>query len=149
MAYSWVGFIAQIYWEYFEECKEFNLITIYNLDLDLMFIFKFLNRNFPFYPQLQDKFKGLSQFYALFLTNNMQDLLDKQKRDITYSYLDINRILPLLRKYNKAKNNAGGKIRDLKKKDVENLVKKLELERWTYMKIDSFGKKQILSLINP
>lgn len=97
--------------------------------MDLMFIFKFLNRNFPFYPQLQDRFKGLSQFYSLFLTNNMQDILDRQKRDITYSHLDINRILPLLRKYNKAKNNAGGRIRDLKKKDVENLVKRLELER--------------------
>jgi hypothetical protein len=29
----------------------------------------------------------------------------------------------------KPKNNAGGRIRDLKKKDVENLVKRLELER--------------------
>lgn len=48
----------------------------------------------------------------------MQDILDKQKRDISYSHIDMNRLIPILKKYNKAKNNANGKIRDLKKKDV-------------------------------
>lgn len=57
----------------------------------------------------------------------MNDILDKTKRDITYSRLDLNRIIPILRKYNKARHNAGGLIRDLKKKDVENLVKRLEM----------------------
>lgn len=41
----------------------------------------------------------------------------------------MNRVIPILKKYNKAKNNGGGKIRELKKKDVENVVKKLEMEK--------------------
>lgn len=68
----------------------------------------------------------MGQFYSFLLTNNIQDILDRQKRDITYSHLDLNRIIPILKKYNKAKHNAGGKIRDLKKKDIETIVKKLE-----------------------
>ena len=59
------------------------------------------------------------------LTNNLTDLLEKHKREISYSNLDLYRIIPVLKKYNKAKSNCGGKIRDLKKKDVENVVKKL------------------------
>ena len=102
------------------------MLTIYNLDTDLMFIYKYINKYFPFYKDLTDKFKGLSQFYVLMLTNNLNDILDKQKRDIMYSYLDLKRIISILKKYNKAKNNGGGKIRDLKKKDIENIVKKLE-----------------------
>lgn len=130
MAYSWIGYIAQLYWEYFEQCKEFNLLTIYNLEKDLIFVYKYLMKYFPFYSDLFDKFKGLSQFYEFMLTNNVQDILDKQKRDITYSHLDIPRLIPILRKYNKAKNNAGGKIRELKKKDIENVVKRLEMDKW-------------------
>lgn len=49
MAYSWIGFIAQLYWEYFEQCKEFNLLTIYNLEKDLIFVYKYLMKYFPFY----------------------------------------------------------------------------------------------------
>lgn len=30
----------------------------------------------------------------------------------------MNRIINILKKYNKAKNNGNGKIRDLKKKDI-------------------------------
>lgn len=52
------------------------------------------------------------------LTNNIQEILERQKRDIVYSHIDFQRILPILRKYNKARNNGGGKIRDLKKKDI-------------------------------
>ena len=91
----------------------------------MLFIYKFISRNFPFYPELTEKFKSLSQLYAFFLTNNIQDILDKQKRDITYSHIDLQRLIPILKKYNRAKNTAGGKIRDLKKKDIENIVKKL------------------------
>ena len=63
------------------------------------------------------------------LSNNIQDILDKQKKDIAYSHVDFHMLLPILKKYNKAKNNGGGKIRDLKKKDIENIVKKLETEK--------------------
>lgn len=91
----------------------------------MLYIYKFVNRYFTFYPDITDKFKSLSQFYSLMLTNNIQEVLEKQKRDIAYSHIDFQRLIPILRKYNKAKNNAGGKIRDLKKKDIENIVKKL------------------------
>jgi len=94
------------------------LLTIYNLDLDLLFVYKFLSKYFPFYPDLSEKFKSLTQFFAFFLTNNIQDILEKPKRDIAYANIDILRIIPILKKYNKAKHNAGGKIRDLKKKDI-------------------------------
>ncbi len=91
-----------------------------------MFIYKYINKYFSFYKDITQKFKGLSQFYALLLNNNILDILDKQKRDIVYSHIDMNRIINILKKYNKAKNNGNGKIRDLKKKDIQNIVKRLE-----------------------
>lgn len=90
-----------------------------------MAIYKKLNENFSYYPGLAEKFKSLNQFYSLLLMNNIQQVLQKNKRDIAYSHIDFQRIIPILKKYNKAKNNGGGKVRDLKKKDVENIVKKL------------------------
>lgn len=45
------------------------------------------------------------------------DLLDPQKRSISYPNLDIETLILILKKYNQA-SNTGGKIRDLKKKDV-------------------------------
>lgn len=58
------------------------------------------------------------------LTNNIQDLLDPQKRVLSYPNLDMEVLIPMLKKYAQAKS-TGGKIRELKKKDVEALVKKL------------------------
>ncbi len=46
-------------------------MTVYNLDLDLLYIYKFLRQHFPNYPDIADKLKSLSQFYALLLTNNI------------------------------------------------------------------------------
>lgn len=83
-----------------------------------MHIYKFLSQNFSFYPELTSQLKPLSQFYDLMLRNNIQELLDKQKRDILYSHMDIYKIVPILKKYNKSKGNGGGKIRELKKRDV-------------------------------
>lgn len=62
------------------------------------------------------------------LTGNITDLLDKQKREISYSKLDLHQLIPVLKKYNKAKNNGQGKFRDLKKKQVDNVVKKLQTD---------------------
>ena len=58
------------------------------------------------------------------LTNNINDLLDPQKRSLSYPNLDMENLIPMLKKYTQAKNTYG-KIRELKKKDVENVVKKL------------------------
>ena len=97
------------------------------MDLDLLSIYKFVTKNFGFYRNIADLFKSLSEFYSLMLTNNINDILDKEKRDITYAHLDLNRLIPILKKYNKSKGNGGGKIRELKKKDVDAIVKKLEM----------------------
>lgn len=58
------------------------------------------------------------------LTNNINDLLDPQKRTLSYPNLSMELLLPMLKKYNQAKSTQG-KVRELKKKDVEALVKKL------------------------
>lgn len=71
-----------------------------------------------------DKFKSLREFYALMLTNNINDFLQPQKKELSYPNLSIELIVPMLKKYSQAKS-TNGKIRDLKKKDVENVVKKL------------------------
>ena len=60
------------------------------------------------------------------LVNNIQELLDNHKRTILYPSLNMNRIILALKKYNRAKSNAGGKVRDLKKRVVEDILKKLE-----------------------
>ena len=65
------------------------------------------------------------------LTNNIEDILLKNKRDISYAHVDFNRLVPILKKYKQAKNNCNGKIRDLRKKDVDSIVKRLENEMMT------------------
>lgn len=62
------------------------------------------------------------------LTNNINDILEKPKRDISYAHIDFQRLIPILKRYNKAKSNCGGKIRDLKKKDVDVVVRRLEMD---------------------
>lgn len=50
------------------------------------------------------------------LTNNIQDLLEPQKRTISYPNLNMETVVMILKKYNQV--NTNGKIRELKKKDV-------------------------------
>jgi hypothetical protein len=128
MAYFWVGYISQSYWQCFEECKEYTLLTVFNLDLDLLFIYKFITKYFPFYPDLGKKLRSLSQFYAFLLTNNLTDILEKQKRDITYPNIEVLKLIPILKKFSRAKLAKGARVRDIKKKDIDSIVKKLETE---------------------
>lgn len=51
------------------------------------------------------------------LTNNIQDLLDPQKRSLSYQNLPLEMLVPILKKYVQGKS-VGSKIRELKKKDV-------------------------------
>ena len=46
-----------------------------------------------------DKFKSLREFYALMLTNNIQDYLDLQKRKLSYPNLDPELVVEMLKKY--------------------------------------------------
>jgi hypothetical protein len=116
--------MCELYWGYLKGLKEINLVVIYNLDLDLSFIYRFCAQNYSKNPGVLDKFKSLREFYTLMLTNNVQDLLEPQKRNISYPHLNMEVVLAMLKKYNQAKVTSP-KIRELKKKDVENLYKKL------------------------
>lgn len=109
--------MCDLYWDYLKDLKEINLVIIYNLDLDLSFIYRYCSKNFPGNIVMLDKFKSLRQFYSLMLTNNIQDLLDPQKRSLSYPDLSIDLLIPMLKKYTQAKA-TGGKIRELKKKEV-------------------------------
>jgi len=51
--------MCNLYWEYLRELKEFNLITIYNLDLDLSFIYKYCAKNFSGNIAILDRLKSL------------------------------------------------------------------------------------------
>lgn len=88
------------------------------------------------------------------LTNNIQDLLDPQKRTLSYPNLSLEVLIAMLRKYTQAKS-TGGKIRELKKKEVESLVKKLlaplKWRIWYYLgwianRLTCLGKSSGLSL---
>lgn len=116
--------MCELYWNYLKSLKEVNLIIIHNLNLDLSFIYKFCNQNFKDLNGIFDKFRSLREFYSLMLTNNILDLLQPQKRAISYPNLNLQTTIMILKKYNQA-SNTGGKIRELKKKDVESLLKKL------------------------
>jgi len=116
--------MCELFWEYLGQLKEVNLVVIYNLDLDLSFIYKYCNKHFTANLGLLDKFKSLREFYALMLMNNINDLLDPQKRTLSYPNLNMEVLLPMLRKYSQSKATQG-KVRELRKKDVEAVVKKL------------------------
>ena len=115
--------MCELYWNYLKSLKEVNLIIIHNLNLDLSFIYKFCNEHFKDLAGIFDKFRSLREFYSLMLTNNIQDLLEPQKRTISYPNLNMETVVMILKKYSQV--NTNGKIRELKKKDVEGLLKKL------------------------
>ena len=52
-------YIVYFYWEYLKESKEYSLITIHNLNLDLNFIYKFIAQNLSTYHFITDKLKSL------------------------------------------------------------------------------------------
>lgn len=58
------------------------------------------------------------------LTNNIMDFADPQKRAISYPNLDEEDVVLMMKRYTQAKSTYG-KIRELRKKEVEGLVKKL------------------------
>ena len=57
--YSVVTYIVYFYWEYFKEQKEYSLITVHNLNLDLNFIYKFIAQHLSAYHSVTDKLKSL------------------------------------------------------------------------------------------
>jgi hypothetical protein len=87
-----------------------------------VFIYKYISKWFNIYPNLGEKLKSLQQFYSLLLTNNINDICDPQKREISYNGLDLQNLIQILPKYNRISVNG---LRDLKKKDVEQVIKKL------------------------
>ena len=56
------------------------------------------------------------------LKNNINDIVDPQKRVLSYSSIDLLTLTIILSKYNRVNHNN---LRDLKKRDVYSLVKKL------------------------
>lgn len=93
--YSMMTFMAQKYWEVLLELKEFNLQAIYNLNLDLVYLYKVLASKMSAYPSkklanpdLVDKFKSLQQLVDYLLTGNLNDLQDQTKKRAIYPDLD-------------------------------------------------------------
>ncbi len=50
--YSVVTYIVYFYWEYLKELREFSLITIHNLNLDLTFIYRFIGMHLSAYHSI-------------------------------------------------------------------------------------------------
>jgi hypothetical protein len=105
--------------------KEYSLITIHNLNLDLNFIYKFIAQNLSPYHSVTHKLNSLQQFYSLMLINNINDIADPQKRGQSYAAIDLQTLILVLGKYNRVNCNG---LRDLKKRDLEPIIKKLETQ---------------------
>ena len=59
------------------------------------------------------------------LTNNINDITDPQKRAQSYAAIDLQTLIVVLGKYNRVNCNG---LRDLKKRDLEPVIKKLEMQ---------------------
>ncbi len=57
--YSVLTYVVYYYWDYLKNAKEFSLITIHNLNLDLNFIYKFISQYLSAYHSVADKLKSL------------------------------------------------------------------------------------------
>lgn len=93
--------------------------------MDLNFIYKFIAQHLSMYHSVADKLLSLQQFYTLMLNNNIQDVADPQKRMQAYSKIDLHTLLMILPNYNRV--NCPG-LRDLKKRDLEPILKKLSTQ---------------------
>lgn len=51
--------MCDIYWDYLKDLKEINLIIVYNLDLDLSFIYRYCSKYFSGNIAILDRFKSL------------------------------------------------------------------------------------------
>ena len=59
LIYASVSHISKMYWEYLSECSEFNLLTLYNLERDLLFIYRFCGKHFSRYKDVVEKMRSL------------------------------------------------------------------------------------------
>ncbi len=54
-----IDHVNELYWSYFQSLDEITLLTIYNLDLDLMYLYKYCAKNLSGYPRCKDSLKSL------------------------------------------------------------------------------------------
>lgn len=108
-----------------EKIKHFNIISLVNLQFDVLFLFKLCGDHLSEYSNLMECLREIRQFLDLFLVGHPSDLLEPNLRNSKYNQLNIQKIILLFKKYKKI---VVGKYPVIRKRQVKATMDKLKLE---------------------
>lgn len=106
--------------------KKFNIIAIYNLNVDLKELENFATR--CYIPALSSVFTELRQFIDLLLHTEFEHICDPQIKQNKFSHLSSEKLHKLMAKYKDIGlfGSLPPGVRNLKKKDVDLALKRLK-----------------------
>ncbi|CAD8108545.1 unnamed protein product [Paramecium sonneborni] len=111
-------YLNKLIWKQLLETKAFNIIGLFNLEVDLQSFLKVCNQQmFP------ESSKEIIQFLNLFLVDIPASYLDNQKRQANYCYLEVPKLLKIFPKYKKVVYN---KLPVVRKREVDAVIKKIQ-----------------------
>jgi len=110
------------------ECKKFNIISIFNLNLDLQILEQFANH--CSIPNLAETFSELRQLINYILSGDPESINDPTRRTKNYPHLSNDRILTIMTKYTEVSllTSVPSNIVKLKKKVLDSAMAKLKKE---------------------
>ena len=116
-------FVSSHLIELLASSQKFNFNLLVELSKDLKEIEDFIKNSASCssIPGLADSLSEIKQLLSLFLTNDLEILLDQKKRETKYPRLNISYITPILERYREVKGQPP------KQKTALNIAKKLKL----------------------
>eukprot|EP01016_Furgasonia_blochmanni_P017142 TRINITY_DN2002_c0_g1_i6.p1 TRINITY_DN2002_c0_g1~~TRINITY_DN2002_c0_g1_i6.p1 ORF type:complete len:325 (-),score=68.23 TRINITY_DN2002_c0_g1_i6:139-1113(-) len=108
-----------------QKVKNFNIAALYNLELDLIYMFNCAGNFFKEYENLMDCLRELRQFLDMFLIGHPNEYVDLKIRGQKYYHLDPRKMIPILDKYKKTVIN---KLPVVRRREVDAVLKKLKQE---------------------
>jgi hypothetical protein len=106
--------------------KKFNILSIFNLNLDLRGFEDFVKKSKI--PNLMENFSELRQLINLLLSGNIEEILDKPTREAKYFYLSNEKLIQFLDKFKEPDSKAvvPDSLPKLKRKAIDIVIKRLK-----------------------
>jgi hypothetical protein len=108
------------------ETKKYNILYIYNLNIDLKALEEFAKRQST--PGLNSCFSELRQFIDLILGGDVERILDKPTRDAKFPHLSNEKLVVLLDKFKDLgmMQQVPADVPKLKRSNFNPIIKRLK-----------------------
>lgn len=108
-----------------ERIKKFNIISLLNLEKDLLFLFQICGNNLGQYENIMECLREVRQFLDLFLVCHPNDILDLNMRNNKFQRLNLKQMVIIFEKYKKI---MVGKYPVVRRRHVRAVMDKLKIE---------------------